>query len=357
MAKVDVRGILCSPKEAETICWGAKAKKSPLEQMYFKLPKMDKDEVRITLHYAGLCHSDVHMVEGQWAFNVAWPLVPGHEIIGEILKVGDAVKQHHIGDMVCVGVFRDCCGTCKHCKMGNDNLCSNCPYKLTYDPYLGGYSTVMQVNEDFVFPLSRGLNSSRAAPLLCAGVTTFAPLKRFAEPGAKCAVIGIGGLGHLGIQYAAKMGMKVTAISTSMDKKKEAMALGAHEFVCSKEKVQMDNWLKDPSDIILNTSIVSDLTEYMLRLCNGGKFVNVGLPDVTNPIVFNHIEFIFNQKQFIGSLVGSKREVVETLNFSELHNVLPVCEEYVWKDLPKAYERLKSGKAHYRCVVKVKGSC
>jgi uncharacterized zinc-type alcohol dehydrogenase-like protein len=349
-----IRGVLCDPKESDTMCWGVKKAKSPLELMNFKLPKLEDSEVRINITYAGLCHSDCFKVDDEWGGNAAWPLIPGHEIVGEIQKVGKDVKTFKVGDSVCVGVFRDCCGSCVQCKAGLDNLCIGCPYKFTYDPHLGGYSTVMQIKAGFVFPLNKGLDPARAAPLLCAGVTTFAPLKRFARPGAKCAVIGIGGLGHLGIQYANKMGMKVTAISTSPEKEKEAKSFGAHEFICSKDKAQMANWMKDPSHIILNTAYIADLTSYMLCLAPGGKFVNVGLPEVSKPILFNHLEFVCSQKELIGSVVGCRSEVVETLDFSELHNILPTVETYSWKDMPQAYERLHSGKAHYRCVVKVK---
>ena len=351
----DIRGKICDPKDADTICWGAKAKKSPFEQLFYKLPKLEQDEVRITTTYVGMCHSDCFKIDEEWGPNAAWPLVPGHEIVGEILNVGSNVKSFKINDKVCVGVFRDCCGECDQCKMGVDNMCTNSLYKFTYDPHLGGYSTVMQIKAGFVFPLNKGLDESRVAPLLCAGVTTFAPLKKYAQPGAKCAVVGIGGLGHLGIQYASKMGMKVTAISTTMDKEKEARALGANEFVCSKDKAQWNKFLKNPQNIILNTAYISDITEYMYALAPTGKFINVGLPEVTKPIVFNNCEFVCNQKQLIGSCVGCRKEVVETLDFSEMYNILPVCEQFSWKDLPKAYERLHSGKAHYRCVLKTKG--
>jgi D-arabinose 1-dehydrogenase-like Zn-dependent alcohol dehydrogenase len=294
------------------------------------------------------------MIDELWNKTTTHPLVPGHEIIAEIDKVGANVKSFKPGDAVAFGVCRDCCGSCELCKTGADNLCDGCKYKFTYDPYLGGYSTFMQVKSSFVFHLPAGIPKSRAAPILCAGVTVFAPLKRWCIPGGRCGIIGIGGLGHMAIQYANKMGMKAVAISTSPAKEKEAKAFGAKEFVCSKNEEQMKYiQTKEKLDLVINTAYCHDVTNYMYTIKPGGRFIQVGLPETSSPVIFNTMDLVCNQKIFTGSCVGSRKEVEEVLDFSEKFEVYPTVENYPWAEMPKAYKRLHDGQAKYRCVVDV----
>jgi len=348
------RGVPCKKEESNVACWGVTKAKEPLKRLYFKLPPLDKDEVRIKVLHAGLCHSDCFKVDEGWGDNVCYPLVPGHEIIAEIEKVGEHVKKFKPGDVVAFGVFRDCCESCEHCRCGNDQLCSETEYKFTYDPHLGGYSTHMHVKASFCYHLPAKLDPSKAAPILCAGATVFSPLKRYSVPGVRCGVIGIGGLGHMGIQFANKMGMHAVAISGSPAKEAEAKKLGAKEFICSKNEAEMKKLMTtEKLDIILNTAYMPDITNYMYCLKAGGKFIQVGLPEVSTPVVFNNLDLVVGQKVFCGSAVGSRREVEETLNFCAKFDCAPICENYSWADFPKAYGKLHDGQPKYRCVVDI----
>lgn len=354
MTDYSFRGVLCSKAESNVACWGVEKAKAPLQRLYFKLPSLAEDEVRIKLLHAGLCHSDCFKCDEEWGKNVLFPVVPGHEIIGEVEKIGSKIKNFKPGDVVCFGVFRDCCHECEFCKRGDDQLCERCPYKFTYDPHLGGYSSHMQVKGDFLFHLPKTLPLAKSAPILCAGVTVFAPLKRWGIAGARCGVIGIGGLGHMAIQIANKMGMKVVAISTSPSKEKEAKSYGAKEFVCSKNEEQMKYIsTKEKLDLVINTAYIPDITNYLYTLKAGGRFVEVALPDIAKPLVFNALDLVCNQKILTGSIVGSRKEVEDTLDFCDKFECYPVVENYSWADFPKAYHKLHDGQPRYRCVVDV----
>lgn len=346
------RGVVCPKEEANVFCWGVTEAKGPLKRLYFKLPKLQKDEVRIKVLHAGLCHSDCFKVNEGWGKNFVFPLVPGHEIIAEVEEIGSDVTRFKPGDQVAFGVFRDCCGSCASCKRGDDQLCTNCPYKPTYDPYLGGYSSHMHVKESFVYKMPPKLDKKRAAPILCAGVTVYAPLKRWCKPGARCGVVGIGGLGHMAVQCANKLGMHVVAISGSPAKEAETKQLGAKEFVNSKNNADMKRIsTTEQLDLIINTAFMPDITTYMNAVRPGGCFIQVALPDVSTPVIYNNMDLVANQKILTGSDVGNRKEVEETLKFCDENNVLPVVENYSWADFPKAYQRLWESKAKYRCVV------
>lgn len=345
------RGVMCPKEEANVFCWGVKGPKAPLERLYFKVP-LEKDEVRIKVQYTGLCHSDCFKIDQEWGKNFLYPLVPGHEIIAEVEKVGSAVTKFKPGDQVCFGVFRDCCGSCAACKRGDDQLCNGTPYKATYDPHLGGYSSHMHVKESFVFKMPPKLDKKRAAPILCAGVTVYAPLKRWHKPGMRCGVVGIGGLGHMAVQIANKLGMHVVAISGSPDKEPETKKMGAKEFVNSKNEADMKRIsTTEQLDLIINTAFMPDVSKYMYALRPGGCFIQVALPEVDKPVVFSNMDLVANQKIFTGSDVGNRKEVEETLQFCEANDVHPIVENFAWADFPKAYQRLHDSKAKYRCVV------
>jgi uncharacterized zinc-type alcohol dehydrogenase-like protein len=322
--------------------------------MYFKLPALADDEVRLKILHAGMCHSDCFKCDELWGPNATFPLVPGHEIIAEVEKLGAKVTDLKVGDAVGVGCFRDCCGACEQCRKGDDQLCTDGKNRFTYDPHLGGYSTHMQIKSGFCFPLPKNLNKSKSAPLFCAGLTVFSPLKRWCIPGARCGVIGIGGLGHMAVQIASKMGMKVVAISTTPAKEKEAKMLGAREFVCSKNEEQMKYiQTKEKLDLLINTVYVPDITNYMYTVKPGGRFIQVGAPDISKPLIFNTMDLVCNQKILTGSLVGSRKETVECLDFCEKFECAPIVENYKWAETPKAYKRLHDGLPRYRCVIDV----
>jgi len=345
------RGVVCPKEEANVFCWGVKSAKAPLERLYFKVP-LNKDEVRIKVLNTGLCHSDCFKVDEEWGKNHVFPLVPGHEIIAEVEDVGSDITKFKPKDQVCFGVFRDCCGSCAGCKRGDDQLCNGCSYKLTYDPYLGGYSSHMHVKDSFLFKMPAELDRKRAAPIMCAGVTVFAPLKRWGKEGMRCGVVGIGGLGHMAVQMAAKLGMHVVAISGNPDKEAEVKKMGAKEFINSKNEADMKRIsTKEQLDIVVNTAMLLDITNYMNTVRPGGCFVQVALPSVDTPVKFSNIDLVANQKIFVGSAVGSRKEVQETLDFCAANDVHPIVENYKWAEFPKAYQRLYESKAKYRCVV------
>ena len=319
MKDFSFRGVLCPKEEANAACWGVTEAKGPLKRLYFKLPDLKKDEVRIKVLHTGLCHSDCFKVNQEWGDNFVYPLIPGHEIIAEIDKVGAEVTKFKPGDQVAFGVFRQCCGMCKFCRQGDDQLCTNEPYKLTYDPYLGGYSNYMHVKSDFVFNMPPKLDKRAAAPILCAGATVYAPLKRWGSPGLRCGVVGIGGLGHMAIQIANKMGMEVIAISGSSYKEMEAKHFGAKEFVNSKNEAEMKRITSvDKLDLIINTAFVMDIRKYMDTINPGGCFVQVALPETKQNVIYNNADLVANQKILTGSDVGSMLSlhvILETLKF------------------------------------------
>jgi len=352
--KFAYRGVSCARKESNVASWGVKEAKGPLSRLYFKLPPLGPNEARIKVLHTGLCHSDCFKADELWGPNVLFPLVPGHEIVAEVEKVGTEVKDFKIGDMVAFGVFRDCCGNCEFCRRGDDQLCIETPYKFTYDPYLGGYSTHMQVKTSFLFHLPPNLPKHKAPPIMCAGATVFAPMRRWQKAGMRCGVVGIGGLGHMALQFSNKMGMHTVAISTSKTKEKEAREFGAKEFVCSKDEEDMKRIQKrEKLDMLVNTAYVVDLTQYLYMVKPGGCFIQVAIPDNNKPVVFDNLDLVLNQKVFTGSAIGSRSEVADVLKFCNDFEVLPVVENYKWEEFPKAYERLKDGHARYRCVVDV----
>jgi len=349
---VAFRGTQCSKEEANTCCWGYKTMKGPLERLYFKLPALGDHEVRIKVLNTGLCHSDVSKLLGEWGNTKLYPLVPGHEIIAEVEKIGAKVTHVKVGDIVAHGIFRRCCYCCELCRKGDDQLCLNLD-PFTYDPYLGGYSTHMHVQEDFLFKVPPKLDIKKAPPLMCAGVTVFAPLKKFGKPGYRCGVVGIGGLGHLAIQMANKMGMHVVAISTNPTKEKDCLALGAKEFILSKSELAMKLLYKNELDIVINTSFDNKIAPYMQALKHGGMFIQAGVPPKDRPFELNSTDLIFGQKNFYGTNGGNRMEVEQTLNFCEENNILPVVESYKWSEFDSAFKKIYDETARYRCVVNV----
>lgn len=350
----DSRGVPCTKEESNVSCWGVKEPKGSLTRLYFKFPPLQPNEARIKVLYTGLCHTDCSKIDESWKPSAILPLVPGHEVVAEVEKLGSGVKEFKVGDVVGVGPFRQCCGNCEFCRRGDDQLCVDDPYKETYDPWIGGYSTHMQLRADFIFPLPPKIPKHKAPPVLCAAVTVFSPMRRWGKAGMRCGVIGIGGLGHMALQLSNKMGMHTVAISTSKTKEKEARDLGAKEFICSNDEADMKRiQTKERLDIIVNTANILDLTQYLYALKPGGCFIQIAAPDSDRSIIFDHLNLVINQKIFTGSFVGSRYEVMETLKFCNEFDVCPVVENYKWEELPKAYQRLKEGLPRYRCVVDV----
>jgi len=284
-----------------------------------------------------------------------YPIAPGHEIMGLVTEIGKSVKKFKIGDKVCVGAQRNCCGTCKQCLSGE---VSYCPVlhryeKWTYGRYWGGYSTHAQQPELFTFNVPDGLPENLCAPLLCAGITVWAPIVRFGKPGMRTAVSGIGGLGHLAVQYLAKLGYEVTAITTSMEKKDYIMSLGATNVLNINDEKDLKTF-DSAFDLIISTASNSPDFTKLLGLCS--QFCTIaqcGLPNAEDKFILANMS-VFKGVTLVGSALGTLKETEEMLEFSAKHKIFPKCEEFDFMDLPKAFNHLEHGKPNFRCILNVK---
>jgi D-arabinose 1-dehydrogenase-like Zn-dependent alcohol dehydrogenase len=346
-----------NPKDADACAWVFKTAWD-FVPYYFKFPNMAPHEVRAKVLYTGLCHTDVGVARGDM-FKPEYPLCPGHEVVGKIQMVGSEVKDLKIGDIVMLGPFRDSCFKCEQCKRGDDNICSCLEFydHFTYGHYFGGYATHFQQPAHHCFKVPEGMDIRTAPPLVCAGVTVLVPmLRHIKEKGAKVGIIGIGGLGHLAIQYGKVIGCNVTAFTTSEDKMMECKALGASEVVLVDKNLKSLELYKDKMDFLVNTLYVIDMKTYeayLGTLKNGGVMIQVGVPPLSQPMELNWATLIFKQIAIVGSNCGSIEESKQSLEFSLKHNIKPVIEEYTFEEFPKAFNRIEKERPHFRCVVNV----
>lgn len=316
-------------------------------------------DVMIEIKYAGICHSDIHTARGEWG-EIAYPIVPGHEIAGIVTEVGSDVKKYKAGDRVGVGCMVDSCRTCVQCVKGEEQYCLN-GSTYTYagvnkygngERTQGGYSTHIVVTEDFVVKIPDGLELDVAAPLLCAGITTYSPLKHWgAGPGKKVAVIGLGGLGHMAVKIAEAMGAEVTVLSQSLKKKDDGMRLGADHYYATNDP-ETFKVLSQSFDLIINTiSAQIDLNSYLSILAVDGVMVNVGAPpDALSLHVFSLID---KRRSFAGSLIGGIRETQEMLDFCAEHKLGAEIEVISADQIDEAYERVLKSDVRYRFVIDV----
>ena len=341
-------------KEADGVAW-AFLNKDEFVKFPFKFEALGDDELRANIIYTGLCASDSHTGRSKWG-PANYPIAPGHEIVAVVSQVGKNVKKFKVGDRVAYGPFRDSCDQCKDCKRGDDNLCLNMGSKKgIYDEYWGGYSTALQHPAKWGFKVPESLPSDRAPPLMCAGVTVHAPLARFAKPGDKVAVIGIGGLGHLAVMYANKFGCHVTAFSSTPGKEEFIKKLGAHEVISSSDPAALEKAASE-YDVVINSLSISNSKIWGLYLnltAPGGTFVQVGAPPVDEFFSFNAFQIISKNISIAGSIVGSRKETEAMLEFSARHNILPLVEFFGFEDFPKALDTLENGRPTFRCVVNV----
>lgn len=314
-------------------------------------------DVLIDIQFAGICHSDIHTARGEWR-DIEYPFVPGHEIVGIVKEVGPEVTKHKVGDRVGVGCMVDSCGKCDYCRAGEEHLCENGSVGTyaSVDKYgdgtttQGGYSSHVVVKEDFVVRIPEGLELDKAAPLLCAGITTYSPLKQWgAGPGKKVAVVGLGGLGHMAVKIAHALGAEVTVLSHSDKKRDDSMAFGAEHYVNTSDEGALDE-LKRSFDLILNTvSVPLDLGTYLELLKPRGVMVYVGLPPESLPL---HIgALIGGRKVLTGSNIGGIRETQEMLDFCAEHDVTPQIEKITADQIDEAYERVVNSDVRYRFVI------
>jgi uncharacterized zinc-type alcohol dehydrogenase-like protein len=336
----------------------AASSKSPLAPFNFERREAKEHDVVIDIKFCGICHSDIHMVRDEWKFGSQYPLVPGHEIAGVVRAVGSKVTKHKVGDRVGIGCMVDSCRTCSSCKQELENYCLNgntgtysSPERDGSGYTQGGYSDVIVANEGFVLKIPESLPLDKAAPLLCAGITLYSPLKHWkAGPGKKVGIIGLGGLGHMGVKIAVALGADVTVISHSDKKRDDAKKFGAHNFLnTNNAEVFTEN--AGQFDLIINTvsSADLDMASYFGLLKLDGSLVNVGAPD--KPLAVNVFPLILMRRSFSGSAIGSIKETQEMLNFCATHNITPEIELISPEIVNEAYERVLKSDVRYRFVL------
>jgi alcohol dehydrogenase (NADP+) len=339
----------------KTPAYAAQSAKATLAPWSIERREPGPHDVLIDILYCGVCHSDIHQVKDEWN-NSIFPMVPGHEIIGRVVKVGDRVKRWKPGHIVGVGCFVDSCRRCEACRAGEEQYCEP-GMTLTYNGYerdgktptYGGYSTRITVDENYVLSIPSGIPLERAAPLLCAGITTYSPLKHFGlEADDKLAVVGLGGLGHMAVKLGHAMGAHVTVLSHSPGKRKDALALGADDFLVTKdEAVFKDN--AGRFDFIIDTvSATHDYNAYLNLLRRDGVMVLVGLPD---PTPLSAGPLIMKRRNLAGSLIGGIRETQEMLDFCAAHGVAADVEVIPIQEINQAYERMLNNDVRYRFVI------
>jgi uncharacterized zinc-type alcohol dehydrogenase-like protein len=316
------------------------------------------NDVAIEIHYCGVCHSDVHQVRDEWGGSI-FPMVPGHEIVGIVKSVGSAVSKYKVGDKVGVGCLVNSCKSCPSCKENLEQYCElgsvptyNGVEKDGVTPTYGGYSTDIVVNQDFVLKMPENLPLDAAAPLLCAGITTYSPLRHWKiGPGSKVGVIGLGGLGHMAVKLANAMGAEVTVFSHSEKKKPDAMKFGASNFVITKDATVFENLNKE-FDLIINTvSVEIDWNLYLSLLKRDKTMVLLGVP--TKAPEVSAFSLIAERRNLSGSLIGGIKETQEMLDFCGQHGITCDIELIKIGEINDAYERMIKGDVRYRFVIDI----
>lgn len=341
---------------ANTNAYAAFSATAPLAPYQFDRRSIGAHDVRIEILYCGICHSDIHTVRGDWG-PAAYPVVPGHEIVGRVTEVGTGVSKFKVGDIAGVGCFVDSCGTCPSCSRGLEQFCQ-VHTAFTYNsteldkvtPTQGGYSTQIVVKDSYALQVSPNLPLEGVAPLLCAGITTYSPLKAWgAGPGKKVAVLGLGGLGHMAVKFAKAMGAEVTMLSGSANKQADAQRLGATGFVLTSDKAQMAAHAGKFDLIIDTVSAQHDLNQYLNLLGLDGTLVLVGAP--AEPLPVSSFALLFGRKRIAGSLIGGIPETQEMLDFCAQHNVVSEVEVIPISYVNEAYERILKSDVRYRFVI------
>jgi uncharacterized zinc-type alcohol dehydrogenase-like protein len=335
--------------------YAATSATGPLVPVTIERRELGPHDVQIDIKYCGICHSDIHTVRGEWG-DLAWPLAPGHEIAGIVSAVGGAVTKHAVGDRVGVGCLVDSCRECDNCKAGLQQYCSGGATQ-TYGSVdrdgtitQGGYSTQVVVTEDFVLRIPDGIELDVAAPLLCAGVTLYSPLRHWgAGPGKRVAIVGLGGLGHMGVKLAHALGAEVTVLSQSLKKREDGLRLGADHYYATGDPDTFEQ-LAGSFDLIINTvSAKLDLDAYLGLLDVDGTLVNVGAP--AEPLPVNVFSLIPHRRSFAGSMIGGLPETQEMLDFCAAHGIGSEIEVIPAEKINEAFERVVASDVRYRFVI------
>ena len=346
---------MSTPKCFSVKAYATSTPASPLSPVTISRREPGPSDVQMDILYCGVCHSDLHFARNEWGFT-QYPAVPGHEIIGRVTKVGSGVSKFKVGDLVGVGCLVDSCRTCPECRDGLEQFCNG--MVMTYGSAdtqlgggtLGGYSKGIVVTEDFVLKIPANLNPAAAAPLLCAGITTYSPLKHWnVGPGKKVGIVGLGGLGHMAVKFARAFGAQVVLFTTSKGKIEDAKRLGAHEVVVSTDEAQMAAHVGSFDFILDAVSASHDLNAYFNLLKRDGNLTLVGAPEKPLPVAA--FPLIMRRRSFSGSLIGGLPETQEMLDFCGKHGITSDIELIKMSEINTAYERMLKSDVKYRFVI------
>lgn len=345
-----------APITKDVKAFGTESAEAALQQLHIKRRTPTPHDVEIEILYCGVCHSDLHTARNEWHGTI-YPNVPGHEIVGRIVNVGNHVKKFKVGDVAAVGCMVDSCRECQYCKDGLEQYCEegniqtyNSPDKYLGTQTYGGYSESIVVHEDFVLKVPANLDLAATAPLLCAGITTYSPLKHWrVGPGQKVGVVGIGGLGHMGVKLAKAMGAEVIVFTTSPSKVEDAKRLGADDVILSKDKAQMKKYAGKLHFVLDAVSAEHNINDYLRQLRVDGSLALVGAPE--HPLPVAAFSLIPGRKSLAGSMIGGIAETQEMLDFCGKHNIVSDIELINIQQINEAYERLLKGDVKYRFVI------
>jgi uncharacterized zinc-type alcohol dehydrogenase-like protein len=319
-----------------------------LKKFVYELPDIGNEEVDIKVHYCGICHSDLSMINNEWGMT-QYPLVPGHEIVGEIVAVGSEVKNLNIGDRVGLGWFSASCMHCDQCMDGSQHLCGTA--EQTIVGRHGGFGDYVRGHWSWAVPLPEDIDMAKAGPLLCGGITVFNPIiLAGVKPTDKVGVIGIGGLGHMALKFLSAWGCEVTAFSSNPAKKDQILKMGAHKVINSRDPQELESIAGSLNFILNTTNVTLDWNSYLTTLAPKGRFHNVGA--VLEPMAIPAFTLIGGEKSVAGSPLGSIALTRTMLEFCVRHNIYPTVEEFKMENVNKAIKHLEDGKARYRIVLK-----
>lgn len=342
-------------KRQKAIGYAAHSPETPLGPFTFDRREVLPRDVQLEILFCGVCHSDLHTARNEWQ-NSVYPVVPGHEIVGRVTKVGSEVTKFKVGGLAAVGCMVDSCRTCASCQEGLEQYCIpgftgtyNSEDKILGGMTYGGYSKTIVVDEDFVLRIPENLDPAAVAPLLCAGITTYSPLRHWnVGKGKKVGIVGLGGLGHMGVKLAHALGAHVVLFTTSAHKKEDGKRLGAAEVVVSTNQAEMDKHLESFDFILDTVSAAHDINLYMALLKRDATLTQIGAPEVLNVSPFS---LIFRRRSLAGSLIGGIKETQEMLDFCGKHNITSDIEIIPIQKINAAYERMLKSDVKYRFVI------
>ena len=341
-----------------TKAYAAPSPKEALAPFSFQRREVQPNDVQIDILFCGVCHSDIHQARDEWGGSI-YPMVPGHEIVGRVIKAGNGVTKFKVGELVGIGCFVDSCRECEQCQAGQEQYCEK-GMSPTYNGYeqdhktptMGGYSTQIVVDEKYVLRVSPNLPLEGVAPLLCAGITTYSPLRHWnVGKGHKVGVLGLGGLGHMGVKIAAALCAEVTMLSTSPSKEADAKRLGAHRFALTTNPDVFKQYSRYFDFILDTVSASHDYEKYLDTLRTNGTLIMVGLPP--DPMAIPAFSLVPRRRSVVGSMIGGIAETQEMLDFCAEHNITSDVEVIPIQQINEAYERTNKGQVKYRFVIDI----